>query len=47
MSIIHNLNNVDDRLKWVFKFYDQNGDGFVERQEFETAISVRMSFFKK
>ena len=33
----------EDRIKWTFRLYDINGDGFISREEMEdVAQSVRM-----
>ena len=33
----------EDRIKWTFRLYDINGDGFISRVEMEdVAQSVRM-----
>ena len=40
MSIIQNTNDFDARLRWMFKLYDQNDDGYIDKFEFEAAIKV-------
>ena len=33
----------EDRLRWTFRLYDTNGDGYISREEMEdVAQSVRM-----
>ncbi|XP_018396420.1 PREDICTED: neurocalcin homolog [Cyphomyrmex costatus] len=32
--------NVDQKLSWIFKFYDLNGDGCITRQEMLTIVSA-------
>ena len=35
----------EDKIRWIFKLYDLNGDGFISREEMEdVAQSVRMVF---
>jgi Ca2+-binding EF-hand superfamily protein len=35
----------EDRLRWTFRLYDTNGDGYISREEMEdVAQSVRMDF---
>ena len=36
----------EDRLKWTFRLYDTNGDGYISREEMEdVAQSVRMNLY--
>lgn len=30
---------MQDRLDWIFKLYDMNGDGFVSRDELTAVVS--------
>ena len=33
----------EDRLRWTFRLYDTNGDGYISKEEMEdVAQSVRM-----
>lgn len=36
--------NIEDKLKLAFDIYDYNDDGFIEKKEAETIVSV--SYFK-
>ena len=34
----------EDRLRWTFRLYDTNGDGYISKEEMEdVAQSVRMN----
>ena len=35
------------RLTWLFRLYDQNGDGFVEKSELKIAVKVFMKIIMK
>ena len=37
---------IEDKLKLAFDIYDYNDDGFIEKKEAETIVSVRISTFK-
>jgi len=32
--------NLDERLEWMFKFYDQKRTGFIEEDELKTAVKA-------
>ncbi len=32
--------NLENRLRWIFKLYDQNDDGLIDRIELKTVIKV-------
>jgi Ca2+-binding EF-hand superfamily protein len=37
---------IEDKLKLAFDIYDYNDDGFIEKKEAETIVSVRITTFK-
>lgn len=34
--------NLHNRLKWMFRLYDQNSDGLIDQKELKTAIRVKI-----
>jgi len=36
---------INQKLKWYFKLFDQDGNGKIDRDEMETIFKVKYSFF--
>ncbi|CAK9303514.1 unnamed protein product [Gordionus sp. m RMFG-2023] len=39
--------SLEDKLKWAFKLYDVNGDGFISREEMTSIVTAIYELFSK